>query len=160
MEQDSHYPIDVGAFQGDALLGNAENLPIISGYSGLLQSLKGSRGGPSMTLFPKHVYSGNIGPQISDRNVCKSGGDNLLAEQSLLPSERKRRNIGAKSKRLLIDGHDSLELRLSWEEVQDMLRPPPSVQPSTVSVEEHEIEEFDVRRPFCPHSKLTLVIIY
>ncbi|KAH6832412.1 hypothetical protein C2S53_007272 [Perilla frutescens var. hirtella] len=141
VQKDSHYPIDIGALQGDTLMGNAENLPIISGYSGLLQSLKGSRS-PSMSLFPKHVYSGNISPQIAEKNACKSGGDNLLAH-SLQPSERKRRNIGAKSKRLLIDGHDSLELRLSWEEMQDMLRSPPSVKPSTFTVEDHEIEEFD-----------------
>ncbi|XP_057804425.1 B3 domain-containing transcription repressor VAL2-like isoform X2 [Salvia miltiorrhiza] len=141
VQKDSHYPMDMSAFQGDGLIGNAESLPLISGYSGLLQSLKGS-GSPSMTLFPKHVYPSNISPQIIERNVCKSGGDNLLP-QSLVPSERKRRNIGAKSKRLLIDGHDSLELRLSWEEVQDLLRPPPTAKPSTVSVEDHEIEEFD-----------------
>ncbi|XP_042045802.1 B3 domain-containing transcription repressor VAL2-like isoform X1 [Salvia splendens] len=140
-KQDSLYPIDMGAFQGETVMGNAESLPLISGYSGLLQSLKGSRS-PSMTLFPKHVYPGNISPQITEMNVCKSGGDNL-STQALVPSERKRRNIGAKSKRLLIDGHDSLELRLSWEEVQDLLRPPPTVKPSTVSVEDHEIEEFD-----------------
>ncbi|XP_042045803.1 B3 domain-containing transcription repressor VAL2-like isoform X2 [Salvia splendens] len=141
VQKDSLYPIDMGAFQGETVMGNAESLPLISGYSGLLQSLKGSRS-PSMTLFPKHVYPGNISPQITEMNVCKSGGDNL-STQALVPSERKRRNIGAKSKRLLIDGHDSLELRLSWEEVQDLLRPPPTVKPSTVSVEDHEIEEFD-----------------
>lgn len=87
-----------------------------------------------MTLFPKDIYSANISPQTVEKNVSSS--------------ERKRRNIGAKSKRLLLDGHDSLELRLSWEEVQDLLRPPPSVEPTTVSVEDHEIEEFDVRRLF------------
>ncbi|XP_041996547.1 B3 domain-containing transcription repressor VAL2-like isoform X1 [Salvia splendens] len=140
-KQDSLYPIDMGAFQGETVMGNAESLPLISGYSGLLQSLKGSRS-PSMTLFPKHVFPGNISPQITEMNVCKSGGDNL-STQALVPSERKRRNIGTKSKRLLIDSHDSLELRLSWEEVQDLLRPPPTVKPSTVSVEDHEIEEFD-----------------
>lgn len=129
----------MGAFQGETVMGNAESL----GYSGLLQSLKGSRS-PSMTLFPKHIYPGNISPQITEMNVCKSGGDNL----ALVPSERKRRNIGAKSKRLLIDGYDSLELRLSWEEVQDLLRPSPTVKPSTVSVEDQEIEEFDVRNFF------------
>lgn len=138
MKQDSHYSMDSGAFQGETLLGNAENLHIISGYSGLLQSLKGNRS--PMTLLS------NTGPEIIDKNVYKSG-DNLLAQQLLL-SERKRRNIGPKSKRLLIDGHDSLELRLSWEEVQDMLRSPTTVKPSTFSVEDHEFEEFEVRKHF------------
>lgn len=144
MKQDSHYSMDSGAFQGETLLGNAENLHIISGYSGLLQSLKGSRG--PMTLLSKQVYTGNIGPEIIDKNVHKSG-DNLLAQQLLLP-ERKRRNIGPKSKRLLIDGHDSLELKLSWEEVQDILRSPTSVEPSTFLVEDHEFEEFEVRKHY------------
>ncbi|KAK6118197.1 hypothetical protein DH2020_047983 [Rehmannia glutinosa] len=121
-------------FQGEPLLGNAESLPIMSGYSGLLHSLKGSRNS-STTVLSKHVYSGNIGSHAKL-------GDNLLPQAMLLP-ERKRRNIGPKSKRLLIDGHDSMELRLSWEEVQDLLRPPPRVEPSTVSVEDHEFEEFE-----------------
>ncbi|KAL8517046.1 hypothetical protein ACS0TY_015324 [Phlomoides rotata] len=139
VQKDSHYSMDSGAFQGETLLGNAENLHIISGYSGLLQSLKGSR--CPMTMLSKHGYTGNIGPEIVDKNVYKSG-DNFLAQQMLLP-ERKRRNIGPKSKRLLIDGHDSLELRLSWEEVQDMLRSPTSEKPSTFLVEDHEFEEFE-----------------
>lgn len=125
-----------GSFQGERLFGNSGNLPIMSGYSGLLQSLKGSRSS-SMTMLSKHAYAANV----------PKSGDNLLAESSLLP-ERKRRNIGPKSKRLLIDGHDSLELTLSWEELQDMLRPPLSVKPSIISVEDQEFEEFEVRRYF------------
>ncbi|KAL3615795.1 hypothetical protein CASFOL_040089 [Castilleja foliolosa] len=121
-QKDSHYSMNSGAFQGEPFLGNAENL---GGYSGFLHSLKGSR----------NTYLGN----------ASKFGDNTnnLVSQSMLIPERKRRNIGPKSKRLLIDGHDSMELTLSWEEVQDMLRPPPSVEPSTVSVEDHEFEEFE-----------------
>ncbi|PIN21376.1 hypothetical protein CDL12_05921 [Handroanthus impetiginosus] len=132
VQKDSHYSMNSGAFQGEQLLGNAENLPMMSGYSGLLQSLKETRAS-SMTLLSKHVYPGNISPHIIEKNVSQSMG---------LP-ERKRRNIGPKSKRLLIDGQDSLELRLSWEEVQEMLRPPPRVEPSTIMVEDHEFEEFE-----------------
>ncbi|KAK4396021.1 B3 domain-containing transcription repressor VAL2 [Sesamum angolense] len=110
------------------------------------KSLKGSRNS-SM-----NVYSGNINPKIIEKNVT---GDNLLGQPLLLP-ERKRRNIGPKSKRLLIDGHDSLELRLSWEEVQDMLRPPPSTKPSTISVEDHEFEEFEEPPVFGKRSIFTV----
>ncbi|KAL1549054.1 B3 domain-containing transcription repressor VAL2-like isoform X2 [Salvia divinorum] len=91
IHKDSHYPVDVGDFQGDTLMGNAESL---SGYSGLIQSLKGSKS-PSMDLFPNHIYPGNINPQITEKNV------------------------------------------------QNLLRPSPIVKPSTVLVEDHEIEEFD-----------------
>ena len=39
---------------------------------------------------------------------------------------------------------DVLELRLTWEEAQDLLRPPPSANPSIVTIEDHEFEEYDV----------------
>ncbi|PKI26350.1 hypothetical protein CRG98_048961, partial [Punica granatum] len=36
-----------------------------------------------------------------------------------------------------------MELRLTWEEAQDLLRPPPSVGPSIVTIEGHDFEEYD-----------------
>ncbi|KAL6568752.1 hypothetical protein OROHE_004436 [Orobanche hederae] len=119
LHKDSHYATHSGAFQGEQ---NAENRPLMSGYSGFLHSLKGSR----------YSYLGSASQLV--------GGDDPAAPQ--LP-QRKRRNIGPKSKRLLIDDRDSMELTLSWEEVQDMLRPPPTVRPSTVSIEDQEFEEFE-----------------
>ncbi|KAL6574481.1 hypothetical protein OROMI_011766 [Orobanche minor] len=119
LHKDSHYATHSGAFQVEQ---NAENRPLMSGYSGFLHSLKGSR----------YSYLGNASQLV--------GGDDQAAPQ--LP-QRKRRNIGPKSKRLLINDHDSMELTLSWEEVQDMLRPPPTVRPSTVSIEDQEFEEFE-----------------
>lgn len=62
----------------------------------------------------------------------------------LVPERKRSRNIGSKSKRLLIDRLDVLELKLSWEEAQDMLYPPPSVMPSIVTVEDHVFEEYEV----------------
>ncbi|XP_055807417.1 B3 domain-containing transcription repressor VAL2 isoform X1 [Solanum dulcamara] len=118
-----------------------ENIPLMSGYSGLLQSFKGSRES-SVNLSSKHFNSGDFNWYLTEKN----GGRN--ADGALSPSmpvsERKRsRNIGSKSKRLLIDAHDALELKLSWEELQDMLRPPLSVQPTTVTIEDHEFEEYE-----------------
>ncbi|KAL6508096.1 hypothetical protein OROGR_024291 [Orobanche gracilis] len=119
VHKDSHYATHSGAFQGEQ---NAENRPLMSGYCGFLHSLKGSR----------YSYLGNASQLVR--------GDDPAAPQ--LP-QRKRRNIGPKSKRLVIDDRDSMELTLSWEEVQDMLRPPPTVKPSTVSIEDQEFEEFE-----------------
>lgn len=62
----------------------------------------------------------------------------------LVPEKKRARNIGSKSKRLHIDSHDALELKLTWEEAQDLLRPPPAVKPSTVVIEDHEFEEYEV----------------
>jgi hypothetical protein len=112
--QETHFvtnPMQNTGFSSERFFapGVVENLPIMSGYSGLFQSLKGSP-------------------------------DPIMLTQS---AERKRsRNIGSKSKRLLIENQDALELKLTWEELQDMLRPPP-VKPSTIIIEDHEFEEYE-----------------
>ncbi|KAK4481263.1 hypothetical protein RD792_012147 [Penstemon davidsonii] len=118
IQQDSHTSMNIGAFQSEPILAAAENVHIMNGYSGLLQSLKGSRS-------------------------CAMTEKNQVAQQLLLPERKRSRNIGPKSKRLLMDDHDVLELKFSWDEVQDMLRPPPNVKPSTISVDDHEFEEFE-----------------
>ncbi|GER55715.1 B3 domain-containing protein [Striga asiatica] len=124
--KDLQYSIHNGVFQGELLLSNSES------YWGFRRTMRGS----------KNPYLGNASKLVVENPV----------PQSLLLPERKRRNIGPKSKRLLIDGHDSLELTLSWEEVQDMLCPPPSVKPSTFSVEDHEFEEYEEPPVFAKRS--------
>lgn len=71
--------------------------------------------------------------------------DGLQPTSMLVPERKKSRNIGLKSKRLLIDSQDALELKLNWEVAQDMLCPPLSEKPSIVSIEDHEFEEYEVR---------------
>lgn len=71
--------------------------------------------------------------------------DGLQPTSMLVPERKKSRNIGLKSKRLLIDSQDALELKLTWEVAQDMLCPPLSEKPSIVSIEDHEFEEYEVR---------------
>ncbi|KAJ8570935.1 hypothetical protein K7X08_037907 [Anisodus acutangulus] len=118
-----------------------ENLPLMSGYSGFLQSFKGSRES-SVNLSTKHFNSGEFSWYLTEKNGGRNADDTF--SPSMPSSERKRsRNIGSKSKRLLIDAHDALELKLSWEELQDMLRPPLSVQPTTVTIEDQEFEEYE-----------------
>lgn len=39
---------------------------------------------------------------------------------------------------------DALELKITWQETQDLLRPPPSVEPNIVTIEGYEIEEYNV----------------
>ncbi|KAE8703037.1 B3 domain-containing transcription repressor VAL2 [Hibiscus syriacus] len=114
--------------------GVFENLPIIRGYSGLLQSLKGSTD-PRLNGLSKHLSSAGSN---EDRTR-----EDLLLSPMLTPERKRTRNIGSKSKRLLIDGQDALELKLTWEESQDLLRPPPSVKPSIVTIEDHDFEEYD-----------------
>uniref|UniRef100_A0A5B7B308 Putative B3 domain-containing transcription repressor VAL2-like isoform X1 n=1 Tax=Davidia involucrata TaxID=16924 RepID=A0A5B7B308_DAVIN len=123
--------------------GVIENLPIMSGYSGLLQSLKGSTD-PHLNALSKHLNSAS--GDFSWHTTEKHGGkarDGLLPPSMLGPERKRSRNIGSKSKRLLIDIQDALELKLTWEEAQDMLRAPPSIKPSIVTIEDHEFEEYE-----------------
>ncbi|XP_065852262.1 B3 domain-containing transcription repressor VAL2 isoform X2 [Euphorbia lathyris] len=123
--------------------GAFENLPIISGYSGLLQSLKGSADA-HLSPLSKHVdpATGDISWHKSEKHEERMR-ENLLLPSLLIPERKKARNIGSKSKRLLIDSLDALELKLTWEEAQDLLRPPPSIKPSIVTIEEHDFEEYE-----------------
>ncbi|XP_058000191.1 B3 domain-containing transcription repressor VAL2 isoform X2 [Hevea brasiliensis] len=123
--------------------GVSENLPIISGYSGLLQSLKGSSD-THLSALSKHLHStnGDISWHTSEKHEERMR-ESLLLPSLLVPERKRTRNIGSKSKRLLIDSLDSLELKLTWEEAQDLLRPPPSVKPSIVTIEDHDFEEYE-----------------
>lgn len=147
LNKQDNYPsaIPNGGHSSETLFsGVFENLPIISGYSGLLQSVKGSTD-PHLNALSKHLSSaaGDVSWHKSEKHEDRTREGFLLP--SVLVSERKRaRNIGSKSKRLLIDSQDALELKLTWEEAQDLLYPPPTLKPSIVMIEDHEFEEYDV----------------
>lgn len=140
--QTSVLPSD--AFSGDSFFpGDTENLNGVNGYSGLLQSLKGSKDPHLNALSERLTLSdGNINWKKKEKHGNKVIKDSL--PQAALVQEKKRyRNIGSKSKRLLMLSEDAIELRLTWEEALDLLRPPPSVRPSIVMIENHEFEEYD-----------------
>ncbi|MBA0582725.1 hypothetical protein Gorai_024859, partial [Gossypium raimondii] len=88
---------------------------------------------------------------LPDGNISRSrdedhgvrANENSVHQLAMNAEKKKTRNIGSKSKRLLMHSVDALELRLTWEEAQDLLRPPPSVRPSIVTIEDHEFEEYD-----------------
>ncbi|XP_011001124.1 PREDICTED: B3 domain-containing protein Os07g0563300-like isoform X2 [Populus euphratica] len=57
--------------------------------------------------------------------------------------KRKSSTLGSKSKRLRIENEDMIELKLTWEEAQGLLRPPPDQVPSIVAIEGFEFEEYE-----------------
>lgn len=144
MMQDSQLAaVSNGNHPSEALIsGGFENLPMISGYSSLLHSFKGSTD-PQLNALSKHWSSASA--DITWPGTEKHGlpRDAFLLPGMSAPERKKARNIGSKSKRLLIDSQDALELKMTWEELQDLLRPPPSVNPSIFTVEDHEFEEYD-----------------
>ncbi|CAN1854376.1 B3 domain-containing protein Os07g0563300 [Linum perenne] len=93
--------------------------------------------------------SGNGEVNASDptpwSKVDKSG---YIAKEALdaKPLARKRKNsvLGSKSKRLRLESEDMIQLKLTWEEAQGLLRPPPEHRsPNVVVIDGFEIEEFE-----------------
>ncbi|KAK4801939.1 hypothetical protein SAY86_000142 [Trapa natans] len=123
--------------------GNSENLSIISGYSSLLQSLKGNVD-PHISALSKHFTSTSSDTNWQNSEKHEEHGQEPFIPPLLLEPDRKRaKNIGMNSKRLLIDSQEALELKLTWEEAQDLLRPPLSSNPSVVVIDDHTFEEYD-----------------
>ncbi|KAG6433523.1 hypothetical protein SASPL_105137 [Salvia splendens] len=78
------------------------------------------------------------------QNGGKTSDDSL--QQSI--SERKKlKNI--KNKRLHMHTDEAMELRITWEEAQELLRPSPTAEPTVVVVEDHEFEEFEDQLAQC-----------
>ncbi|GLT30397.1 hypothetical protein SLA2020_051980 [Shorea laevis] len=137
-------PLHNGVPSGETSHSNAiENLPTVSGYTGLIQTPNGSKD-PHINSLCEHLSlaDGNISWGRSESHGSRLNENSML--QPIVNVEKKRaRNIGSKSKRLLMHSEDALELRLTWEEAQDLLRPPLNVKPSIVTIEDHEFEEYD-----------------
>ncbi|XP_048321287.1 B3 domain-containing protein Os07g0563300 isoform X2 [Ziziphus jujuba] len=77
--------------------------------------------------------------------VDKSGyiAKEVLGAKTLISRKRKSSTLGSKSKRLRIENEDMMELKLTWEEAQGLLRPPPNHVPSVVVIEGFEFEEYE-----------------
>lgn len=123
--------------------GVVENLPTMNCYSGFLQSLKGNMD-PHLNVLSERLRSDDGDASLSKTE--KNGGrlsEGLSLQPLLVPEKKRSRNIGSKSKRLLIDTEDALELKFTWEEAHDLLRPPPSIKPSIVRIEDYDFEEYE-----------------
>ncbi|KAK8524425.1 hypothetical protein V6N12_029291 [Hibiscus sabdariffa] len=77
--------------------------------------------------------------------VDKSGyiAKEALGTKLAAPNKRKNTVLGLKSKRLRIDNEDLIELKLTWEEAQGLLRPPPNHVANVVLIEGFEFEEYE-----------------
>lgn len=69
------------------------------------------------------------------------------ARSSPGPVKRKATSVGPKIKRLRMDNEESMELKITWEEAQELLRPPLKA-PLIVIVDGHEFEEYEVCHAF------------
>ncbi|KAK6932489.1 Zinc finger, CW-type [Dillenia turbinata] len=78
-------------------------------------------------------------------NVDKSGyiAKEIAESKSPFPGKRKNSTLGSRSKRLRIENEDLVELKLTWEEAQGLLRPPPNHVPSVMVIDGVEFEEYE-----------------
>lgn len=65
-------------------------------------------------------------------------------KKPLVQEKKRARNIGLKNKRLLMHNEDAMELKVTWEEAHELLRPPPTCKPTISMIEDCEFEEYDV----------------
>ncbi|KAJ7562575.1 hypothetical protein O6H91_03G075000 [Diphasiastrum complanatum] len=103
---------------------------------------------PSAQAKEAHAYNASGQPSTAynwektDIRPAKAKEGSTF-EALLLADKKKGRPLGAKSKRLRLDNADALELKITWEEAQELLRPPPGVVPSIVTVDGQEFEEYE-----------------
>ncbi|CAI0423797.1 unnamed protein product [Linum tenue] len=97
-----------------------------------------------LSALSKHLQStsGDISWHKSEKLDDRTQ-EGLMLPSILIPERKRARNLGSKSKRLLMDNQDALELKLTWEEAQDLLRPPPTAKPNIVTIEDHDFEEYE-----------------
>lgn len=127
-----------GSILGDTLFSSTnENLAIVSGYSGFFQSIKG--GADTSSIYDHHVNSAD-----GDVSWLKTDKFGSRPDEGSLQFLKRGRNIGSKSRRLSMDAEEAWELKLYWDEVQELLRPAPTAKPTVVMIEDYEIEEYDV----------------
>ncbi|KAK2965833.1 hypothetical protein RJ640_001805, partial [Escallonia rubra] len=83
-------------------------------------------------------------PSRTVSEVNKSGyiAADVFDAQPAFRTKRKNSTLGSKSKRLRIENGDMIELKLTWEQAQGLLRPPPNHAPSVMVIEGFEFEEY------------------
>ncbi|PIA29049.1 hypothetical protein AQUCO_06300016v1 [Aquilegia coerulea] len=105
-------------------------------------SRKSKNGNGVSKLAESNLKDANTWSEIDKSGYIAK--DALRAQSSVLPSKRKSSTLGLKNKRLQIENEDRIELKLTWEEAQGLLRPACNHHPdSIVVVDGHEFEEYE-----------------
>ncbi|XP_059623372.1 B3 domain-containing protein Os07g0563300-like isoform X2 [Cornus florida] len=114
---------------------------------------------PSETISThRHLKGNSVSPSFSSVNqanstdpastwskVDKSGyiAKEAISAKSSFRIKRKSSTLGSKSKRLRIENEDLIELKVTLEQAQGLLRPPPNHVPTVVVIEGFELEEYE-----------------
>ena len=97
-----------------------------------ISSIEQANSSDPASLWPKSDKSGNEAQEV-------------LRAKSSFHNKRKNSTLGSKSKRLRIEKEDVIQLKLTWEQAQGLLRPPPNHVPSVVVIDGFEFEEYEVQ---------------
>ncbi|XP_026392358.1 B3 domain-containing transcription repressor VAL1-like [Papaver somniferum] len=103
-------------------------------------------GGMESTSYSSINQFNSEDPTIDWSKVDKSSyiaKDVQCSKPSVLPSKRKSSTLGSRSKRLRMETEDQIELKLTWEEAQGLLRHRRDNAPSVVVIEGHSFEEYE-----------------
>lgn len=84
--------------------------------------------------------TGNPPPKNSEHEGMRNGDS---VQRPVIQEKKKTRNIGSKNKRLLMHNEDAMELKVTWEEAHELLRPSPTSKPTISMIENCEFEEYD-----------------
>lgn len=68
----------------------------------------------------------------------------MRGDKASFSRKRKSTILASKTKHLRIDSEEIFELKLTREEAQRLLRPPPNHAPNIVIIEGFEFEEYEV----------------
>ncbi|CAA7409195.1 unnamed protein product [Spirodela intermedia] len=104
---------------------------------------------PSISSLRNSSESATASIPFDQGTLSESGRSGIIQKEvtpsryPMLSSKRKSSTLGTKSKRLRMENEDSIEVKLSWEEAQELLCPPPNYKPSVLIIEGHEIEEYE-----------------
>ncbi|XP_057963273.1 B3 domain-containing protein Os07g0563300-like [Malania oleifera] len=92
-----------------------------------------------------HGDANSADPASAWSKVDKSGyiAKEVVGVKSSLPRKRKNSTLGSKNKHLRVETGDVIELKVTWEEAQGLLRAPCNHAPRVVVIEGLEIEEFE-----------------
>ncbi|CAA2964104.1 B3 domain-containing transcription repressor VAL1-like [Olea europaea subsp. europaea] len=78
-----------------------------------------------------------------DNLITNGGRTSEDSMQRSTPILEKKKVENIKNKRLLMHNDEAMELRVTWEEAQELFCPCPASNPTVVMIEDHAFEEFE-----------------
>ncbi|KAF3778476.1 B3 domain-containing protein [Nymphaea thermarum] len=136
------------------LVNSSQDVQSLEKHTGGEVSSRFDRSKEVVTALPHISSKANVesandssGKQIDLIKLCHTKSVNNIAGKTkyasdLTPDKRRYRAFGSKSRRPYVDG-TLMKVKMTWEEVQELLQPPPNHVPSIVIIEGHEFEEYE-----------------